>query len=216
MINCITIGGDATVYGGVYVLWIHMAAPRTVTFGRFQGGRPIAVPAGDYLYLGSALGRLAARLLRHATRASVRSPALQRAPGWGEERAKALDYEPGHTIRDELAARLAAAGLAARLPVAKRLHWHIDYLLDEPDATLAGVWAWRTAAPLERALAGWLAGQPGVAPLAVGLGASDDRGRTHLLRLAGGGWPEAESASSDAESPSSEAESASSDADGRG
>jgi len=54
-----------------------------------------------------------------------------------------------------------------RLPTAKRLRWHIDYLLDEPDAELAGVWAWRTAEPLESRLAEWLAAQAGVVPLAV-------------------------------------------------
>lgn len=187
MTNEITIGGDTTVYGGVYVLHVRLAAPRAVVFGRFHGGQPISLPAGDYLYVGSALGGLVGRLLRHATRSSVRSPALQRALGRQKERAKALDYEPKappHAIRDELAARLAAAGLPARLPAVKRLHWHIDYLLDEPDAELIGVWAWRTAEPLEHALADWLAAQPGVVPLAAGLGASDDPGRTHLLRLA--------------------------------
>ena len=182
----ITIGGDRACRGGVYVLHVRLAAPRAVVFGRFRGSQPIALPAGDYFYVGSALGGLAPRLLRHATRSAVRSPALQRGLGQKEERAKALDYEPGtpHTIRDELAARLADVGLPARPPAAKRLRWHIDYLLDEPDVALAGVWVWRTAAPLERALANWLANQPGVAPLAAGLGAGDDPGGTHLLRLA--------------------------------
>ena len=85
---------------------------------------------------------------------------------------------------------LGAGGLRGRLRhhlhVATRPHWHVDYLLDEPDVALAGVWAWRTAAPLESALAAWLAAQPGITPLAAGLGASDDRGQTHLLRLASG------------------------------
>ena len=47
---------------------VRLAAPRAVVFGRFRGGQPIAVPAGDIFYVGSALGGLAARLLRHATR----------------------------------------------------------------------------------------------------------------------------------------------------
>jgi Uri superfamily endonuclease len=266
----ITIGGDASCRGGVYVLHVRVAAPLAVVFGRFQGGRPVPLPAGDYFYVGSALNGLAARLLRHAsrsqvrspalqralpdeedcakalnyepttrspvrspalqralpadadrakalnyepttrsqvrspalqralpddedrakalnyeptTRSQVRSPALQRALPDDEDRAKALNYEP-HFIRDELAAQLATAGLPARPPAVKRLHWHIDYLLDEPGVALAGVWAWRTAESLEGALAGWLAAQPGVVPLAAGLGASDDRGRTHLLRVA--------------------------------
>jgi Uri superfamily endonuclease len=223
------------------VLHLRVAAPLAVVFGRFQGGRPVPLPAGDYFYVGSALNGLAARLLRHAsrsqvrspalqralpdeedcakalnyepttrspvrspalqralpadadrakalnyeptTRSQVRSPALQRALPDEEDRAKALNYEP-HFIRDELAAQLATAGLPARPPAVKRLHWHIDYLLDEPGVALAGVWAWRTAESLEGALAGWLAAQPGVVPLAAGLGASDDRGRTHLLRVA--------------------------------
>jgi Uri superfamily endonuclease len=85
-----------------------------------------------------------------------------------------------HAIRDELAARWQAASGAPP----RRLRWHIDYLLDERDAELIGVWGWRTAEPLESTLAGWLAAQPGVVPLAAGLGASDDPGRTHLLRVA--------------------------------
>lgn len=184
----ITIGGDSACRGGVYVLHVRLVAPRAVVFGRFRGGQPIAVPAGDIFYVGSALGGLAARLLRHATRSAVCREAHQRALPAGEEHAKALGYEPGspHAIRDELAARLAAAGLPARLPAAKRLRWHIDYLLDEPDAALVGVWAWRTAEPLESALANQLASQPGIVPVAAGLGAGDDRGRTHLLRVARG------------------------------
>ena len=64
----ITIGGDRACRGGVSVLHVRLAAPRAVVFGRFRGGQPIAVPAGDIFYVGSALGGLAARLLRHATR----------------------------------------------------------------------------------------------------------------------------------------------------
>ena len=168
MTNEITIGGDTSCSGGVYILWLHVAAPLAVVFGRFRGGQPIAVPAGDCLYVGSALNGLGARLLRHATRRGDRPP---------------------QAIRDELAGRLVAAGLPARPPAAKRLHWHVDYLLDEPDVALAGVWAWRTAAPLESALAAWLAAQPGITPLAAGLGASDDRGRTHLLQVAQDSYP---------------------------
>ena len=168
MTNEITIGGDTSCSGGVYVLWLRVAAPLAVAFGRFRGGRPIAVPAGDCLYVGSALNGLGARLLRHATRRGDRPP---------------------QAIRDPLAGQLAAAGLSTRPPAAKRLHWHVDYLLDEMAVELTGVWAWRTAAPLEGALAAWLAAQPGIAPLAAGLGASDDPGRTHLLQVAQDSYP---------------------------
>lgn len=160
----ITISGDDGATGA-YVLLVRVSRDLSLAFGRYRGGRPISVPNGAYLYVGSARGRgataIAGRLLRHATRSAGRPP---------------------HAIRDELAARLAAAGLAAPLPVAKRASWHVDYLLDEPAAEIAGVWAIRSAAPLETHLAAWLAAQPGVAPLAPGLGASDDPGRTHLLR----------------------------------
>ena len=168
MTNEITIGGDTSCSGGVYILWLRVAAPLAVVFGRFHGGQPIAVPAGNYFYVGSALNGLGARLLRHATRRG--------------------DHPP-HALRDQLAGCLAAAGLPARPPAAKRLRWHVDYLLDEPDAALIGVWAWRTAAPLESALAAWLAAQPDISPLAQGLGASDDPGRTHLLQVAQDSYP---------------------------
>ena len=213
MTTSITIGGDPTCPGGVYVLRVAVMAPLSVVFGRFDGGRAVAVPAGDYLYVGSALGRrgataLAGRLMRHATRSQVRSPALQRAPQAASSPPTALrrsttngagGREP-HAIRAELQVRLTAAGLPAALPAGKRLHWHIDYLLDVPAAEIVGVWVWRTAERLEGPLVDWLMAQPGVALLAVGLGASDDRGRTHLLRVTDNERPPTatECASSDA------------------
>lgn len=165
MANCITITGNPACTGGAYVLYVRVAEPLRVRFGRFRYGQLIAVPAGGYLYVGSALGRgataLAGRLLRHATRANGRPP---------------------HALRDVLAGQLAAAGLHAPTPANKRLHWHIDYLLDEPAAELDGVYVVCTAERLEAQLVDWLAARPGIVPLATGLGASDDRGRTHLLR----------------------------------
>lgn len=159
------MSGDSGTMGA-YVLLVRVANSLSIAFGRFREGHPIAVLAGAYVYAGSARGHgatsLAGRLLRHATRSGGRPP---------------------HAIRDDLAARLAAAGLVAPLPPAKRLRWHVDYLLDEPAAEIRGVWAIRAAVPLEAALARWLASQPGVVPLAPGLGASDDPGQTHLLRV---------------------------------
>jgi Uri superfamily endonuclease len=169
--NLITIFGDSS-HTGAYVLWLEVRTDLALSFGRFRGGRVIAAPAGQYAYVGSALGRgaasLAGRLLRHATRCGDRPP---------------------HTIRLELAARLAEIGLrpaGGPLPAAKRLRWHIDYLLDEAAVEITGVTAIRTGERLESELARRLAGQPGAAPLAAGLGASDTPGETHLLRLAEG------------------------------
>ncbi len=152
---------------GAYVLHCHCQQPLSVTFGRFAFGRPVQLPAGDYLYVGSAMGRhatsLAARLLRHATRCPPRPP---------------------QPMRKELLAALLAAGLAATPPEAKRLRWHIDYLLDDPSVDLSHIWAIRSAESLEVALADWLASQDGLLEVARGLGAGDHPGATHLFRLA--------------------------------
>lgn len=169
--NHITFCGDG-VNCGAYLLWLELRRNVALSFGRFRGGRVYELPAGGYVYAGSAMGRrgataLAGRLLRHATRSGGR---------------------PSQAIRDELARRLAEEGLRAGddpLPAAKRLRWHIDYLLDEPAAVLAHVTTARTAARRAGEVARWLARQPGVSPVAAGLGASDAPGETHLLRLDG-------------------------------
>lgn len=152
---------------GVYLLHIRLAQSGAIRFGRFRGGQPVAVAAGDWLYVGSAMGAgatsLAGRLLRHATRCP---PA------------------PPHECRDALCKSLAAAGLASALPAHKRRHWHIDYLLDEPAAELVHVWAARSEVRLEAALAEWLSAQPRCRPAAAGLGATDHPGHTHLRQTA--------------------------------
>jgi len=166
MTSCITIAGDDSPCG-VYILWLRAHRDLALPFGRFRGGRPVAIPAGNYAYAGSALGRRGAaspagRLLRHATRGGGRPP---------------------HAIRDELAARLAEAGLRPAdgpLPADKRLCWHIDYLLEELAVEIGHVSILRTAERIESRVADWLAAQPGAWAPAAGLGASDDRGRTHL------------------------------------
>ena len=72
MSESIYLWGDHGVQG-VYLLEIALSQPLTLAFGRFQQGRRFTLPAGTYLYVGSALGQrgattLAGRLLRHATR----------------------------------------------------------------------------------------------------------------------------------------------------
>ena len=161
----------STYTQGIYLLHIHVAAPLTITFGRFQGGRPIAIRPGDYLYIGSALGQrgatsLAGRLLRHATRS---------------------DSRPPHAIRTPLTAQLQEMGLIthhkAVTPPSKRCFWHIDYLLDQLAVEITQIIALRTPQRLEAQLARRLAHDPAVAPLVPGLGASDDPHATHLLRV---------------------------------
>lgn len=161
----------STYTQGIYLLCIHVTAPIVVTFGRFQGGRPIPIRPGAYLYIGSALGQrgatsLAGRLLRHATRS---------------------DSRPPHAIRIPLTMQLQEAGLLAHnkiiTPPSKRCFWHIDYLVDQLAAEITQIIALRTSQRLEAQLARRLAHDPAVAPLVPGLGASDDRNATHLLRV---------------------------------
>jgi Uri superfamily endonuclease len=56
-------------------------------------------------------------------------------------------------------------------------------MLDETTVEIAGVTVIRAADRIESDLARRLAGLPGATPLVAGLGASDARGETHLVRL---------------------------------
>lgn len=153
--------------GGVYLLRIRLRRGVRLRFGRFQGGRPVSLAAGEYGYVGSALARpgaaaLARRLLRHATRVSGGS----------------------HPVRPLLLQALRDAGLASaamRPPTTKRLHWHVDYLLEHRAATLVGVVALRTSVAREDDLAALLAAEPQARMATRGLGASDAAGPTHLF-----------------------------------
>ena len=156
---------------GVYLLHLNVAVPLAVTFGRFQGGQPIPIPAGDYLYIGSALGQrgattLAGRLLRHTTRSENRLP---------------------HAIQPLLRTQLQEWGLipmmSAGPPQPKRLFWHIDYLVDRVEAKISQIFILHTNQRLESAIARTLAADPAVTAVAPGLGASDDPHATHLLRV---------------------------------
>ncbi len=149
---------------------IAVSRPLAVVFGRFRGGEPVAVSRGTLLYVGSALAEkgaasLARRLLRHATRSAGKPP---------------------HTLRAEMLAAFSAAGLGAGNlvpPQGKKLHWHIDFLLDNPAAEIDRVLVIRSPRRLESAVAHLLAADPRTVPLAAGLGASDAPGETHLFRV---------------------------------
>lgn len=156
---------------GVYLLRLHVAAAIAVSFGRFQGGRSIPIPPGDYLYIGSALGQrgattLAGRLLRHTTRSGSLPP---------------------HAIQSVLRARLQERALLmpARigLPHSKRPFWHIDYLVDRLEVEITHLVILHTTNRLESLVAHTLAADPVVTAVAPGLGASDDPNATHLYRV---------------------------------
>ena len=155
---------------GCYILRMRVHQPLQMHFGRFQGGKQIALRAGDYLYIGSALGAsgatsLAKRLVRHATRP---------------------DPLPPHPIRAAMLTHFHLLGLSREPlvgPRPKKLFWHIDYLLQPLTVDLLQVFAIRTTRRLEPLLAQLLAADPSTFIIEKGLGASDHRGHTHLLGI---------------------------------
>mgnify|MGYP000104548018 CR=1 FL=1 len=176
--------GKVTIVGreaqsGAYLLRILAAKRMAVQFGRFRGGEAIALPAGEYVYVGSAMGEkgascLARRLVRHATRRET-------AP---------------HEIRELMLAEFARLGLGhgdLQPRGAKGLFWHVDYLLEATEVSLTHVLVLRSGRRLEKELAALVAGQPYTSTPAPGLGASDAAGDTHLFAVRGErqGWWEA-------------------------
>jgi len=152
---------------GVYLLLISVDLDRQVSFGKFHQGLPVEVPAGYYIYVGSALSSrgsssLGYRLFRHTLRTSGKPP---------------------HNIQPILAEQLSSRGLSAPKNTTKKLRWHIDYLLDFTPISIISVFAVCTAKAYEENLATMLLSSGYVFPLAVGLGASDFSGRTHILRV---------------------------------
>lgn len=162
----ITIIGTDGIQG-IYLLRMVLAHETTVTFGRFAGGRQFLLSAGDYLYVGSAMGQrgattLAGRLLRHATRSGT---------------------QPCQPIRGALYQALEEANLSPKLPLRKRCHWHIDYLLDQAVVSLWSIYALRTTNQVESRLARQLMVAAETTIPIPRVGASDDPGATHLLRV---------------------------------
>ena len=157
--------------GGTYILRLNISQPVAVGFGRFQGGEPVLVPEGDYLYVGSALAQkgaasLARRLLRHASRSDTLHP---------------------HAIRQDMVVlfpKLSLGPMPLHPPSSKKLRWHVDFLLEEAAAALTAVYFLRSSVRWEERLAHWLLQFAEVSPLVVGLGGTDDPGGTHLLRVA--------------------------------
>ena len=169
------IGGN--LQAGTYVLRICLKEDTILQFGRFKGGKPISLPAGDYIYIGSALSEkgstsLARRLIRHATRSGNKPP---------------------HAIREKMINQFAECGLGSGnlLPRhGKTLYWNVDFLLDLESAEIVNILAIRSPRRLENRIAKWLECDPHTEVIEPGLGANDAPGNTHLLRLRadGMGW----------------------------
>ncbi|MBM3216774.1 DUF123 domain-containing protein [Candidatus Poribacteria bacterium] len=166
----------STGSAGSYLHRIRVSVPLAIVFGRFRGRELIHVPAGEYVYVGSALSSrgstsLARRLVRHASRS-------------GEN--------PPHAIRDLLLTEHASLGAPTPdlLPRSgKTLFWNVDHLLDRLEAELIGIIAVRSPVRMERELALLVASDAGTTPLAKRLGANDLPGVTNLVRVeAASGW----------------------------
>lgn len=149
---------------GAYLLIITVTQPCAVVFGRYQAGQPVVVQSGQLLYIGSARGsgdhpRMAQRILRHLTRTGDAPP---------------------HALRAQAAAHFRQS-CPVTPPRRKQLRWHIDYLLDRPEATVSAIWLARGDTINETSLYTRLHATGLVAPVAYRLGASDHPQATHLL-----------------------------------
>lgn len=155
---------------GTYLLRLTVSRPLTVCFGRFQDGKPLVVPQGDYLYIGSALApkgatSLAWRLLRHASRSDGQRP------------------QPIRQNMLNLFPKINLGSHSLRPPAGKKLRWHVDFLLEEVATELSAVYLIRSPQRLEASMSRWLLNLSEVSCLVPGLGGTDDPGGTHLLRV---------------------------------
>ncbi len=155
---------------GFYLLRIQVSKDVLVRFGQYRQGGLVEISSGEYIYIGSAQGlrgstTLASRLFRHATRS---------------------EGKPPHLIRGVLAEKLQSVGLGGDLPEKKRLHWHVDYLLDLTAVEISHVMAFRSGSKIESRLAKMIEDQPETVVFAPNLGASDRAGGTHLLSVTAG------------------------------
>ena len=163
-----------TIFGskdpmGSYILFIRISSSFQLAFGRFQHSRLFTLPVGDYLYIGSALGSrgnpLARRLIRHASRSKGVQP---------------------HEIQASLIQFFSEndASLNCTVePTAKKLHWHIDYLLEHLETEIAHIVIIQNPEKIEHKLSEFLASLHETSPLAPRLGAQDTRNSTHLLHV---------------------------------
>jgi Uri superfamily endonuclease len=167
-----TIFGD-NYRQGSYILVITVIETLSIVFGRFRNGMPLSVPAGKYLYIGTALGSgtkaspLASRLLRHTARSAGK---------------------PVHPVRKDLLDFFALRNPECNARKhshqdQKKLHWHVDYLLDRQETSITGIVMILSPLRIEQRLAELIGSMPEVSIIAERLGAQDASKGTHLLRI---------------------------------
>ena len=167
-------GSQFTIFGnkytmGSYILFIRISSSFQLAFGRFQQSRLFSIPEGNYLYIGSALGGkgypLARRLIRHASRSNGKQP---------------------HKIQIEiikLYSKNDAARKCAVIASEKKLHWHIDYLLEHKEAEITHIVILQHPEKMEPHLSEFLASIRETSLVAPRLGAQDTRNSSHILRI---------------------------------
>jgi len=151
---------------GTYLLHIALDQDIMVKFGQFQGGEPVALAAGSYLYVGSALGKsgsssLGNRLQRHLLRTGMK---------------------PDHQLSSVF--RLYASNIGLHYvdnPSPKTLFWNIDYLVDLQQAEVSRILFDRSGQNLESAWTEFIIKQDYSEIIRKGLGAHDSDDKTHLF-----------------------------------
>lgn len=167
---------DFTLFGnndrmGSYLLLIHLSMSVELAFGMFQKGKLFTIPEGDYIYIGSALGNnrsgspLARRVIRHTSRSGGKKH---------------------HRIRDTMLNLFSEKKFIANSeinPSAKKIRWHIDYLLDLSEAEITHIVLIRSPLRIEQKLSELLEQLDDTSLIAPRLGAQDTKNSTHILKL---------------------------------
>ena len=167
---------DFTLFGnndrmGSYLLLIHLSKSVELAFGMFQKGKLFTIPKGDYIYIGSALGKnrsgspLARRVIRHTSRSGGKKH---------------------HRIRDTMLNLFSEKEFIINREInssAKKIRWHIDYLLDLSEAEITHIVLIRSPMRIEQKLSELLEKLDETSLIAPRLGAQDTRKSTHILKL---------------------------------
>jgi Uri superfamily endonuclease len=135
--------------GGTYALVIYLPRATTIHVGKLG---ILKFPRGYYLYIGSAMNGLGARIARHLVGNRLASRA-----------ANANDNAAIKRWRERK----------------KKMHWHIDYFLEH--AQVKEVWTHRGAERFEHAWAQAALALPNAIVIAPRFGASDCNCATHLV-----------------------------------
>jgi Uri superfamily endonuclease len=154
---------------GCYVLSIEVFSPIEVKIGKLNQGKTVLFKPGNYLYVGSAMGKperfpLYRRVLRHCKR-SGNNPPQSILPFLQESMIRSGLGNPGIKFGN------------------KTLFWNIDYLLNHPNCQLNNVLILRSDRSLEIAVATLIHEDPESGIPMVGFGANDSALKSHLFHV---------------------------------